>query len=103
MRLHDAGEIVAHEWIKNVGIYDAIELDEWVVRPNRFHGIFILSAAVGAIHESPLHMTVTQRRNMAMPKIIGRFKMLSGKRRENVGKDPRCLSGKTFRYRSRTS
>ena len=88
MRLNDAGEIVAHEWIKTAEICDAIELDEWVVMPNHFHGIFILSAAVGAIHESPLHMTVTQRRNMAVPKIIGRFKMLSAKRINELRQTP---------------
>ena len=38
------------------------------------------SNPVGAIHESPLPMTITQRRNMTLPKLIGRFKMLLSKR-----------------------
>jgi len=72
--------MVAHEWLKTAEIRDEIELDEWVVMPNHFHGILVLTTNVGAIHESPLHMTVSQRRNMAVPKIIGRFKMVSSKR-----------------------
>lgn len=80
MRLNDTGRMVAEEWLKTAEIRDEIELGEWVVMPNHFHGILILSTTVGAIHESPLQMTVTQRRNMAVPKIIGRFKMLSAKR-----------------------
>ena len=94
MVLNDVGRIVVDEWTKTVLIRDGIELDEWVVMPNHFHGIVIFSTPVGAIHESPLHesplrMTVTQRRNMALPKLIGRFKMLSAKRinesRQTVG------------------
>lgn len=80
MRLNEAGRMVADEWIKTAEIRAEIELDEWVVMPNHFHGILVLTTNVGAIHESPLHMTVSQRRNMAVPKIIGRFKMVSSKR-----------------------
>ncbi|PJF38837.1 MAG: hypothetical protein CUN54_09990, partial [Phototrophicales bacterium] len=79
MQWNDAGRIVADEWLRIAEIRDEIELDEWVVMPNHFHGILVLTTNVGAIHESPLRMTVTQRRNMAVPKIIGRFKMLSAK------------------------
>lgn len=80
MVLNDAGEIVAGEWLKTVEICNEIALDEWVVMPNHFHGILVITDPVRAIHESPLQMTVTQRRNMAIPKLIGRFKMLSSKR-----------------------
>jgi len=80
MVLNDAGKIVADEWMKIAEIRNEIELGKWVVMPNHFHGILVINDSVGAIHESPLQMTVTQRRNMALPKLIGRFKMLSSKR-----------------------
>jgi REP element-mobilizing transposase RayT len=97
MQLNDAGKFVVDEWVKMADTRNEIELDAWVVMPNHFHGIVIFNAPVvgaihvRAIHESPLHesppppslsqpMTVTQRRNMALPKLIGRFKMLSAKR-----------------------
>jgi len=78
--LNDAGKIVADEWVKIAEIRDDIKLDEWIVMPNHFHGILTINNPVGAIHESPLQMTITQRRNMTLPKLIGRFKMLSSKR-----------------------
>jgi len=86
--LNDAGRIAADEWTKTALIRDEIQLDEWVVMPNHFHGIVIFSTPVGAIHESPLRMTVTQRRNMALPKLIGRFKMLSAKRINELRQTP---------------
>ena len=88
MALNDAGRIAADEWTKTALIRDEIQLDEWVVMPNHFHGIVIFSTPVGAIHESPLRMTVTQRRNMALPKLIGRFKMLSAKRINELRQTP---------------
>jgi hypothetical protein len=39
MRLNDTGKIVAGEWARSAEIRDEIELDEWVVMPNHFHGI----------------------------------------------------------------
>ena len=43
MRLNDAGEIVANEWLKTAEIRNEIELDEWVVMPNHFHGIVVIT------------------------------------------------------------
>ena len=80
MALNDAGKVVADEWMKIAKIRNEIELDKWIVMPNHFHGVLVINDSVGAIHESPLQMTVTQRRNMELPKLIGRFKMLSSKR-----------------------
>jgi len=39
MRLNGTEKIVAGEWGKSAKIRDEIELDEWVVMPNHFHGI----------------------------------------------------------------
>nr|VFK38088.1 MAG: Transposase IS200 like [Candidatus Kentron sp. SD]VFK42835.1 MAG: Transposase IS200 like [Candidatus Kentron sp. SD] len=104
----NAGEIVAEEWRRTATVRDNLQLDQWVVMPNHFHGILTITGPiVGAIHESPpqkpepravraihvraihesplqpqspRHMTVAQRRNMTLSKLIGRFKMLSSKR-----------------------
>lgn len=42
MRLNDAGEIVADEWLKTAAIRHEIELDVWVVMPNHFHGVAVI-------------------------------------------------------------
>ena len=47
MRLNRYGKIVADEWRKSSSIRE-IELDEWVVMPNHFHGIVIINNSVGA-------------------------------------------------------
>ena len=43
MHLNDAGRIVAEEWLKTPVIRAEIELDEWVVMPNHFHGIAVIT------------------------------------------------------------
>ncbi|NNK02904.1 MAG: transposase [Desulfatitalea sp.] len=47
MRLNDAGRIVAGEWLKTAKIRHEIELDEWVVMPNHFHGILVIADGRG--------------------------------------------------------
>ena len=42
MVLNDAGKIVTDEWMKSGEIRNEIELGEWVVMPNHFHGIVII-------------------------------------------------------------
>ena len=70
-----------------------IEVDEYIIMPNHFHGIINI---VGAIHESPQRESpqrespqresiqrdisdIKVRRKMILPKIIGYFKMNSAK------------------------
>jgi putative transposase len=86
MRLNQFGRVVADEWGSSSVIRQAIASDLFVVMPNHVHGILVADTIpVGAIRESPLHepperMTMQQRRNMALSKWIGRFKMISAKR-----------------------
>jgi REP element-mobilizing transposase RayT len=42
MRLNPAGRLVADEWMKTAIIRHEIELDEWVMMPNHFHGILAI-------------------------------------------------------------
>lgn len=43
MQLNEVGQIVADEWRKTAIIRDEIELDEWVVMPNHYHGILVIA------------------------------------------------------------
>ena len=93
IQLNKIGQIVKDEWIKIAEIQHEIKLDEYVVMPDHFHGIVIFTKSVGAIHESPIHgsplqMTQKQRRNMGLPKLIGRFKMLSSKKINKIRQTP---------------
>jgi REP-associated tyrosine transposase len=92
MNVNRLGEIVKQCW-NNIPIkYQNVETDEFVVMPDHVHGIIIINeddTVVEAIHELPrrqheeeqqsLQTTMKQRRQMLLPKIIGRFKMNSAK------------------------
>ena len=43
MALNDLGRIVEQEWSKSEHIRAEIQLDEWVVMPNHFHGIVLIT------------------------------------------------------------
>jgi len=96
MVLNDAGRVVESVWNDLPNHYPHVELDEFVIMPNHFHGIVVIidDVIVRAIHELPLQhelprqMTQKQRRNMLLPKLIGRFKMLSSKRINQLRKTP---------------
>jgi REP element-mobilizing transposase RayT len=80
MRLSAYGRVAQDKWNELPTHYANVVLDTFLVMPNHIHGIIVIS--VGAIHESPLQqpMDITQRRLMLLPKIVGRFKMNSAKR-----------------------
>jgi len=110
VNLSPFGQIVQTVWCDLPTQYPNVELDAFVVMPNHFHGILLISGSVaaiqdcgrdhandpsvGAIHELPLPIAthnvplprhencdwVTSRRRMLLPRLIGRFKMISAKR-----------------------
>ena len=43
MKLSVVGKIVSEEWIKTEQIREYVQLDEWVIMPNHFHGIVIIN------------------------------------------------------------
>ena len=88
MPLNEAGQIIQSVWNGLPQFYEGIELDVFIIMPNHVHGVIVLRAVVGAIHESPLQsiressapIPITDRRQMLLSKVIGRFKMVSAKR-----------------------
>jgi putative transposase len=55
MQLNQFGVIVAEEWLRSPTIRQEIELDAWVIMPNHFHGIVVITQnIVGANGNSPL-------------------------------------------------
>ena|SRR3989338_430943 len=95
MVLNESGRVVRDEWLKTAEARVEIRTGEFVVMPNHFHGIVIISeliagADVGAIHESLAsnQSPRQQRRQMALSKVVGRFKMLTAKRINEIRKLP---------------
>lgn len=101
MQLNHCGFIVNDQWKDLPNHYPELQLGAWMVMPNHFHGILILTG-VGAIQESPKYDAKVnqvraiqeppqqspqqwepakrdERRKMLLSKIIGRFKMTTAK------------------------
>lgn len=53
MRLNQFGMIVESEWLATPKIRPQIELDEYAIMPNHFHGILIIVRDVRPIHDDP--------------------------------------------------
>lgn len=93
MQLNPAGQVVHEAWQAIPSVSAGVATGPFIVMPNHIHGIIeIAGNPVGAIHELPqdeLHhhelphgegaASRIQRRNMLLPKIIGRFKMQTAK------------------------
>jgi REP element-mobilizing transposase RayT len=79
MRLNAAGRTVQSVWQDLPTHYPNLDIDAFIVMPDHFHGIVVIQPSVGAIQESPLPMTQSERRGMTLPKLVGRFKMQTAK------------------------
>ena len=107
MILNEYGKMVEQCWNNLSNHYDNIELDAYVIMPNHFHGIILITDNVDnvdnvrAIRELPIHelpilelprqqqkQRQQQRRKMLLPKIVGRFKTNSAKQINQMRNTP---------------
>jgi len=80
--LSGIGNVVKKYLLNINNYYEYVALDKWVIMPNHLHMIIKINESadvtpVGAIHELPLP---GDRRQMLLGKIIGKFKMNSARR-----------------------
>ena len=83
MILNQYGAIVADEWQKSPTIRREIELDAWVVMPNHFHGIVIITNdSVGANGRSPLQRdgSPLQMKPKSLSSLMAGFKSVTTKK-----------------------
>ncbi|MFQ5798323.1 MAG: transposase [Bacteroidota bacterium] len=89
MHMIPVAHLVQECWDDLAKHHRNIDLDAFLIMPNHIHGIvLILDAWVGAIHESPLLTSFLERRRMLLPRIVGRFKMRSAKRINELRRTP---------------
>jgi REP element-mobilizing transposase RayT len=97
MRLNEFGEIVKWQWEKTGIVRTNVELDEFQIMPNHFHGIIILNGNVGAtrwvarfpetrqvageraIHRIAPTKDIPGARSGSIGAIIGQFKSIATK------------------------
>jgi len=72
MVLKDAGRVVAGTWQWLEQQYDYVDLDEWTVMPNHFHGIVVLGCRGGS-------RTAPTGKRKPLGRLIGAFKTVSTK------------------------
>ncbi|PPJ65049.1 transposase [Cuspidothrix issatschenkoi] len=81
MILNQYGEIVKDVWENLPNQVSDIDLYEYVIMPNHFHAILIIDK-FGDLTQFPEEVDVydeKDRRKMILPKVVGRFKMLTAK------------------------
>jgi REP element-mobilizing transposase RayT len=83
MVLNDAGKIVADEWMRTGEIRDEIELDEWVVMPNHFHGIVMIRRG-----DRPVAPTLPGPRPKSIGSLMSGFKSAVTKRINDIRNSP---------------
>jgi REP element-mobilizing transposase RayT len=89
MQLTPLGIITQDCWTELREHFPNVDLEIFRVMPNHFHAIIVIrTETVGAIHVLPLQTKGLARRRMLLPKIIGRFKMTSAKRINEVRGTP---------------
>ena len=81
MILNSYGEIVKNIWENLPNQVSEINLDEYIIMPNHFHAIlFIEKSFDSAKFYNDLDVNEPKdRRKMLLPKVVGRFKMLTAK------------------------
>ena len=81
MILNGHGEIVRNIWQDLPSQVSDIDLDEYAIMPNHFHAIlFIEKSLDSAKFYADLNINEAKdRRKMLLPKVVGRFKMLTAK------------------------
>ncbi len=78
MILNQYGEIVADEWMKTAKIRQEIELGEWIIMPNHFHGILWINRTGAACRALTCHTPTVEQFGKpitgSLPTIIRAFK-----------------------------
>ncbi len=83
MRINDAVDIIADEWLETAEIRNEIELDEWVMMPNHFHGIVVIADGRGDRRIAP---TGPQPRSIGA--VMAGFKSAATKRINELHQTP---------------
>lgn len=73
MVLNDYGKIVNEEWLRTKELRKNIDLDDYIVMPNHFHGILIIERK-GKMYLAPTDAKFSQPLPGSLSTIIGSFK-----------------------------
>jgi putative transposase len=82
IRLSDIGQVVVDEWLRTGEVRKNIELDSFVVMPNHFHGIVVISGnGRGVLQYAPTaNQTSLRSPSQTIGAIVRGFKSITTKR-----------------------
>ncbi|WP_019504434.1 transposase [Pleurocapsa sp. PCC 7319] len=82
MQLNQYGEIVAETYQSLSFRYSYINLDEWIIMPNHFHGIIVLTdkPCRGVSRNAPTPPINSKPKRKPLGRLIGAFKTVSTKK-----------------------
>ena len=83
---NDAGEIVKSVWNELPNHYPHVELDQFVIMPNHFHGIIVLLNTTINVVGAGLKPAPTVIKRHGLPEIIRGFKTFSARRINEINK-----------------
>ena len=90
VHLNEFGSLVEAEWLKTGAVRSNVDLDEYVIMPNHFHGILIISGTVG--EGTARHAPTAPRFGESIPSslgaIIGSFKSAATRAINRVRRTP---------------
>ena len=69
MCLNDLGNIVREEWLQTAQVRPNVELDEFVVMPNHFHGILAIAGDDRAPHPGSLGAIMSQFKSIVTKRV----------------------------------
>jgi putative transposase len=82
MILTDIGIIVKDNWLKIPDLRSYIELDEFVIMPNHFHGIMIINENTNIVQAT--HSVASTLKANSIGSIIGQFKSATTKEIQQI-------------------
>jgi REP element-mobilizing transposase RayT len=90
--LNEYGKIVETEWLQTGNVRTNVELDEFIVMPNHFHGIIIINAgnncSRGMARHAPTERQFAKPIANSLPTIIGSFKSAVSKSINRIRNTP---------------
>lgn len=86
MVLNEYGKIVQKRWLWIQEQYEYVELDEFIIMPNHFHGILIIEYEIHKVGTGRDLSLQGKQKIKPLPQLIGAFKTTSSKMIHQSGK-----------------
>jgi len=88
VHLNEFGKVVEKEWLKTFDMRKILKLDIYVIMPNHFHGIIIISDGTGTPQRAPTNEQFGKPVSNSIPGIIRLFKSTATKQINQIRQTP---------------